>query len=374
LKHIAILGSTGSVGKNALLVAKHLGCSISSIAAHSNIDLLEKQARQFQPQCIAVFDRESALELKNRLPHMHVVGGSEGVIEAATIKSADIVISATTGIVGMVPTLRAIEAGKTIGLANKELLVAAGELIMRSAHTHATQILPVDSEHSAIFQCLQGRVPGEVRRVILTASGGPFHKRKNLEDITPSCALRHPIWMMGKKITIDSSTLMNKGLEAIGIKFLFDIPYEQIKILIHPQGVMHSCVEFVDGALLAQMGEPDMKIPIQYMLTYPERKNGIATCFDFLKYPKLEFCMPDLKRFPCLNLALQAAKIGGTLPCFMSAANDALVSRFLRGAIRWQEIGKKLEALMSRHRALPQDNLELLLSVDRCAREMATNA
>ena len=368
------MGSTGSVGRNTLLVAKHLGCSVTSIAAHSNIDLLEKQARQFHPQCIAVFDREKALALKHRLPHMHVVGGGEGLIEAATLEEADIVISATTGIMGMLPTLQAINAGKAIGLANKELLVAAGELIMKSAHAHGTQILPIDSEHSAIFQCLHGGDPSEVRRVILTASGGPFHKRENLEDITPSCALQHPIWMMGKKITIDSSTLMNKGLEAIGIRFLFNIPYEQIEILIHPQSVIHSCVEFIDGSFLAQMGAPDMKIPIQYALTYPERKSGIAPCFDFLKYPKLEFCMPDLERFPCLRLALQAAKIGGTLPCFMNAANEILVKRFLNGAIGWREIGEKLEALMSRHRALPQDNLETLLSVDQSAREVATSA
>jgi len=305
---------------------------------------------------------------------MHVVGGGEGLIEAATLEEADIVISATTGIMGMLPTLQAINAGKAIGLANKELLVAAGELIMKSAHAHGTQILPIDSEHSAIFQCLHGGDPSEVRRVILTASGGPFHKRENLEDITPSCALQHPIWMMGKKITIDSSTLMNKGLEAIGIRFLFNIPYEQIEILIHPQSVIHSCVEFIDGSFLAQMGAPDMKIPIQYALTYPERKSGIAPCFDFLKYPKLEFCMPDLERFPCLRLALQAAKIGGTLPCFMNAANEILVKRFLNGAIGWREIGEKLEALMSRHRALPQDNLETLLSVDQSAREVATSA
>lgn len=242
---------------------------------------------------------------------------------------------------------------------------------MESARTHKVKILPIDSEHSAIFQCLQGERPSGVRRIILTASGGPFRERDEFESITTHCALKHPNWVMGKKVTIDSSTLMNKGLEVIEAKFLFDLPLEQIDVVIHPQSVVHSFVEFIDGSLLAQLGEHDMKIPIQYALTYPERKKGIAPCFDFQKYSKLEFFAPEWEKFPCLGLAFHAAKNGGTLPCFMNAANEILVERFLEGKIRWIDIGKKLEALMAKHSITAQENLEVLMQVDRSAREMA---
>ena len=242
---------------------------------------------------------------------------------------------------------------------------------MGSAQRKRVKILPIDSEHSAIFQCLQGEYLSGVRRIVLTASGGPFLKRDDLEGLTPSCALKHPTWVMGKKVTIDSSTLMNKGLEVIEAKFLFDIPVEKIDVVVHPQSLIHSLVEFVDGSLLSQIGEHDMKIPIQYALTYPKREKRIAPCFDFLKYSKLEFCMPDWGKFPCLRLAYEAAKTGGTLPCFMNAANEILVERFLGGEIEWLDIGKKLETLMAKHTSVPQENLEILFDVEQSAREMA---
>ncbi|WP_194847218.1 1-deoxy-D-xylulose-5-phosphate reductoisomerase [Candidatus Neptunochlamydia vexilliferae] len=373
MKNIAILGSTGSIGTNTLEVAAHLGYEVSALAAHSNIDLLEAQVQKFHPKCVAVFDRERGEELKRRLPDTPIVFGMEGLVEAATLPEVDFVVSAIVGAAGIVPTLRAIETGKTIGLANKEVLIAAGELIMEAAKKQNVQILPIDSEHSAIFQCLQGESPSAVDRLILTASGGPFrnYSYQELEAVKPEKALNHPNWKMGKKITIDSSTLMNKGLEVIEAKFLFNTPVEKIAVVVHPQSIVHSLVEYVDGSLIAQMGVHDMRVPIQYALTYPERKKGISPCFDFQKWSKLEFFKPDLKKFPCLRLAYEAAKVGGTLPCFMNGANEVLVHHFLEGKIRWVEIGQKLETLMEAHKAYPQESLETLLEVDKEARTLA---
>ena len=374
MKRIAILGSTGSIGCNTLEVAKHLGYQVDGIAAHSNTDLLEEQARAFRPKCIAVFDEKKAQKLRSRLPEFKIVSGMEGLIEVATLPEVDFLVSAIVGAMGILPTLKGIEAGKTIGLANKEVLIAAGELIMGAARKQNVDIIPIDSEHSAIFQCLQGECPSGIRKLILTASGGPFltASEKELEEITPSSALKHPTWSMGKKITIDSSTLMNKGLEVIEAKFLFNVPLEKIDVIIHPQSIVHSLVEFVDGSLLSQMGEHDMKIPIQYAMTYPKREKGIVPCFDFMKYSKLEFFTPEWEKFPCLGLAFEAAKEGGTLPCFMNAANEVLVQRFLEGKIDWIEIGKKLETLMGAHKTQPQENLNVLFEVDEMARSLAT--
>ncbi len=376
MKRIAILGCTGSIGCNTLEVAKHLGYRVEGLAAHSNISLLEEQALVFHPKCIAVFDEGKAKELKSRLPEFKIVSGMEGLIEVATLPEVDFLVSAIVGAMGILPTLEGIEAGKTIGLANKEVLIAAGELIMGAAKKQNVDIIPIDSEHSAIFQCLQGECPRGVRKLILTASGGPFlaDSEEELKGITPSSALKHPTWSMGKKITIDSSTLMNKGLEVIEAKFLFDVPLEKIDVIIHPQSIIHSLVEFVDGSLLSQMGEHDMKIPIQYAMTYPKREKGIVPCFDFMKYSKLEFFAPEWKKFPCLGLAFEAAKEGGTLPCFMNAANEVLVYRFLEGEIDWVEIGKKLEILMGAHKAQPQEDLSVLFEVDEMARSLATTA
>ena len=371
MKKIAVLGSTGSIGRNTLLVAKHLGIPILGLAAKSNIDLLEAQAKEFFPKRIAVYDKDKAYSLQKRLPNIPVVGGMEGVIEIATMDNIDLVVSAMVGAVGIRPTLKAVEAGITVGLANKEVLIAAGELIMKRAQLNKVQIIPIDSEHSAIFQCLQGESTKEVQKVILTASGGPFFNRTNFKDITPKCALNHPNWNMGPKVTVDSSTLMNKGLEVIEAKFLFNVSLEKIKVIIHPESIVHSFVEFIDNSLLAQIGDHDMKIPIQYALTYPNRKKGIGSCFDFQKYSKMYFCKPDYNNFPCLGLAYQAAKVGGTLPCFMNAANEVLVNRFLEGKINWIDIGKKLEILMIKHQTIHQKDLETLLEVDKNAREMA---
>jgi 1-deoxy-D-xylulose-5-phosphate reductoisomerase len=374
MKRIAILGSTGSIGCSTLDVAKHLGYQVYGIAAHSNIDLLEEQALALNPNCIAVFDETKARELRSRLPEFKIVSGMEGLIEVATLPEVDFLVSAIVGAMGILPTLKGIEAGKTIGLANKEVLIAAGELIMGAAKKQNVEIIPIDSEHSAIFQCLQGECPSGIRKLILTASGGPFltASEKELEEITPTSALKHPTWSMGKKITIDSSTLMNKGLEVIEAKFLFNVPLEKIDVIIHPQSIVHSLVEFVDGSLLSQMGEHDMKIPIQYAMTYPKREKGIVPCFDFMKYSKLEFFTPEWEKFPCLGLAFEAAKEGGTLPCFMNAANEVLVHRFLEGKIDWIEIGKKLETLMGAHNTQPQENLNVLFEVDEMARSLAT--
>lgn len=374
MKTISILGSTGSIGKNTLIVAKHLGYRVASLAAHSNIDLLEKQAREWNPQVVAVFDKEKAQSLQKRHPDVDVVGGEEGLVIAATMPDADLVVSSIVGAAGVLPTFKAIEAGKTIGLANKEVLIAAGELMMNLARKQGVDILPIDSEHSAIFQCLQGESSAGIRRTILTASGGPFrnHTQEELETITPENALNHPSWKMGKKVTIDSSTLMNKGLEVIEAHFLFDQPLEKIDVVIHPQSIIHSLVEFIDGSLISQLGEHDMQIPIQFALTYPERKKGLHSCFDFEKYSKLEFFKPDLEKFPCLRLAYEAANIGGTLPCFMNAANEVLVEQFLAGKIRWIDIGRKLEILMEAHQVMPQESLETLLAIDQEARKLAT--
>jgi 1-deoxy-D-xylulose-5-phosphate reductoisomerase len=373
MKTISILGSTGSIGKNTLIVAQHLGYRVASLAAHSNIDLLEKQARAWSPQVVAVFDKEKAQILQKRLPDVEVVGGEEGLVIAATMPEADFVVSSIVGAAGVLPTFKAIEAGKTIGLANKEVLIAAGELMMNLAKKQGVDILPIDSEHSAIFQCLQKESPAAIRRIILTASGGPFrsHSQEKLEKITPEDALNHPTWKMGKKVTIDSSTLMNKGLEVIEAHFLFDQPLEKIDVIIHPQSIIHSLVEFIDGSLVSQLGEHDMQIPIQYALTYPERKRGLRSCFDFEKYSTLEFFKPDLEKFPCLRLAYEAAKIGGTLPCFMNGANEALVEQFLEGKIRWIDIGRKLETLMGAHQVMPQKSLDTLFAIDQEARKLA---
>lgn len=373
MKTLTVLGSTGSIGQQTLQVAKHLGYQVSALAAHSNIDLLEKQSKEWNPKIIAVSEKEKASALQKRLPHIEVFGGEEGMIAAATEPSADYAVSAIVGAAGILPTLKAIEAGKTIGLANKEVLIAAGTLIMEAAKKQDVSILPIDSEHSALFQCLQGEESASIRRLVLTASGGPFRTFSHaaLKEVTPALALKHPTWSMGKKITIDSATLMNKGLEVIEASVLFAQPMEKIDVVIHPQSIIHSLVEYVDGSLIAQMGEHDMKIPIQYALTYPTRKKGIAPCFDFEKYSKLEFYAPDLEKFPCLRLAYEAAKKGGTLPCFMNAANEILVQQFLEGKIPFVAIGEKLERLMEAHTILPQESLETLLAVDEEARQLA---
>ena len=375
MKKIAILGSTGSIGESTLKVVRHLKdqITVTALAAKSNIDLLEKQAKEFHPKLIAVFDQEAARSLKKRLPHIEVVSGIEGLNAVASHNEANFVVSAISGTLGLLPTIAAIEACKTVGLANKEALVSGGALIMALAKKNNVTILPIDSEHSAIFQCLQGQSKESVRRLILTASGGPFHNytEDQLKSITVEKALKHPTWTMGSKVTIDSSTLMNKGLEVIEAHWLFNMSVDNISVVIHPQSIIHSLVEFVDNSLLAQMGESTMTLPIQYALTYPNRVKGVLPCFDFTKHPTLQFFLPDTKKFKCLDLSFHALRIGGTLPCYMNAANEILVHRFLNKEISWHEIAIKLEYLMERHEVLVIKALGDILYVDEKARAAA---
>lgn len=376
MKKIAILGSTGSIGDSTLKVVRHLGperFQVVALAAHSQIDLLEQQAREFQPELIAVYNRKRAQELQQRLPHIKVVGGEEGIDEVASHSSAQMVISAMSGTVGLKPTLAAIIAGKDVALANKESLVSAGSLVMELARQKNVRILPIDSEHSALFQCLNGEDKQKVRRLILTASGGPFRTMNmhELHQVTVDQALQHPTWRMGPKVTIDCSTLMNKGLEVIEAHWLFDIPIDKIEVVIHPQSLVHSFVEFVDSSLLAQVSVPSMTLPIQYAMTYPERLPGLLPPFDFLKNGHMQFFQPDKEKFRCLDLAFHAAREGGSLPCYMNAANEVLVNRFIGKAISWPEIGQKLESLMARHGVGPILHLEDVASVEAEARAQA---
>lgn len=375
MKKIALLGSTGSIGVNTLNVIRHLGqdYTVTALAARCNIDLLEQQAKEFRPQLVAVFDEAKAAELQKRLPDFEVVAGIEGLIQAATHADANFVVSAMSGLSGLRPTIEAIRSGKDVGLANKEVLVAGGEFVMGLVKKHEVNLLPIDSEHSALFQCLAGENPSLLRRMILTASGGPFlHKTEDeLKEVTVDQALKHPSWSMGAKVTIDSSTLMNKGLELIEARWLFDLSPSQLDVVIHPQSIIHSMIEFTDGSIKAQMSEPSMVIPIQYALTYPERKLGLLPPFDFLKSGMLQFSLPDTAKFPCLALAINVLEKGGSYPCAMNAANEVLVDRFLKKKIGWLEIGQKLEKILSRHSQVKIGSLQDLHDVDRAVREEA---
>lgn len=377
MKRIAIVGSTGSIGTSSLKVACHLKHAIQvvAIAAKSNIDLLEQQAREFHPEIIGVYDKEKAQELQKRLPNIPVVGGMEGIEAVAGYDNCEFVISAMTGTLGVIPTIRAIQSGKNIGLANKEALVSGGALIMSLAKEKNVTILPIDSEHSALFQCLQGEDPASIERLILTSSGGPFraYSSEQLQQVTIENALNHPTWKMGPKVTIDSSTLMNKGLEMIEAHWLFNMPYEKIDVIIHPQSIIHSMIEYVDNSIIAQMGDPDMITPIQYALTYPQRMPGLLKKFDFIKNNTLQFFTPDLKKFVCLRLAYDALKAGGSLPCYMNASNEVLVQRFLNKEISWLQIPQKLEQLMLKQSIHPIASLEDILAVDAQAREEAAH-
>ena len=376
MKRISILGSTGSIGINTLKVISHLGPShfqVAALAVHSNIDLLEQQAKEYAPTLLAVYDLEKARQLQARLPHIPVLGGMEGVKAVAAYDQADFVVSAMTGTLGLLPTVAAICAGKDVGLANKESLVSGGELVMALAKRHGVRIIPIDSEHSALFQCLNGEDSKTIRRLILTASGGPFRtlSDEQLQSITPEWALQHPTWVMGPKVTIDSSTLMNKGLEVIEAHWLFNIPLDRIEVVVHPQSIIHSMIEFVDFSMMAQMGAPTMITPIQYALTYPQRLPGCLQPFDFMKHGTLQFLAPDTLRFRCLHLAYEALRTGGSLPCFMNAANEVLVHRFLSKQIAWPQIAIKLEKLMEAHSRHPIQSIDDVIAIDQLARQEA---
>lgn len=374
-KRIALLGSTGSIGKSTLRVVRHLpeDLEITALAAKSNVEELYAQALEFSPRLIAVFDSESAFLLQKRLPHIPVLEGMEGLKAVASFEEADFVMLAMTGSAGLLPAVAAIEARKQIGLANKEILVCGGEWISGLAKQYGVELIPVDSEHCALHQCLRGQNKSAVRRLILTASGGALRDKtlEELKRVRVEDALAHPNWQMGAKVTIDCTTLMNKGLEMIEARFLFGIDPEQIEAVIHPQSRIHSCVEFVDGSVLAQIAEPDMVLPIQYALTYPERKQGMLKPYDFLKNGTLTFYPPDNQRFPCLQLALDALKAGKSYPCFLNAANEVLVERFVQGKISWTAIGEKLDKLISSH--VPENvlTLDAILAVDAGARQLA---
>lgn len=377
LKRISILGSTGSIGRSTLSVVEKFPdrFSVVAIAAGRNIALLEQQVRQFRPRIVSVLSDAAADELRERLKGIDVtvLSGVEGMIAAASADEADITVSAIVGTAGLVPTMAAIRAGKDIALANKEVLVAAGELVTKECRERSVRLFPVDSEHSAIFQCIGAGTGRDIRRLILTASGGPFRnlKRQALEKVTIEQALKHPNWSMGRKITIDSATLMNKGLEVIEARWLFGISQDRISVLIHPQSIVHSMVEYRDGAVVAQLGAPDMKGPIAYALSYPERLEGVSPALDLAKVGALTFEEPDTERFPCLGYAYEALDAGGSMPAVLSAANEVAVKYFLDEKIGFMDIPRVIRKTMQAHVPSPIKTVDDALRADLWARREA---
>ena len=373
VKCVSILGSTGSIGRQSLDIISRLDVKVAALTAGTSVERMAEQCRQFLPELAVMATEEAALALKVEISDLpiRVSWGEDGLIEAAAIESADCVITAVVGMVGLKPTLAAIRAGKRIGLANKETLVCAGELVMAEAEKYGTEIIPVDSEHSAIFQCLMGsRSPKEIKRLILTCSGGPFFgmSREQLQHVTKADALKHPNWKMGAKITIDCATLMNKGLEVIEAMRLYRLPLEQVDVVIHRQSIAHSFVEFVDGAVMAQLGAPDMRLPIQLALTYPERKVCPVDPLDLTKCGALTFCEPDMESFPCLALARHCAKLGGTACAVMNGANEEAVALFLEDKIGFYDIYKLVSGAVEAVPNVMEPTLEDILDADRQAR------
>jgi len=378
MKTIAILGSTGSIGTKTLEVAEANGdLRVAALAAGSNVELLERQIRKFHPKLAALASEEAAKDLRVRVRDLDVriVSGMEGLIEVSVMPETDILVTAIVGMIGIRPTIAAIEAGKDIALANKETLVTAGHIIMPLAKEKNVRILPVDSEHSAVFQALNGENGKQVSRILLTASGGPFRgkTRKELENVQPEDALKHPNWAMGQKITIDSATLVNKGLEVMEAKWLFGAELEQIEVVVQPQSVIHSMVEFTDGAVMAQLGTPDMKLPIQYALYYPERRYLGGERLDFGSMGRLTFEEPDEETFLGLPLAFQAARDGGSMPAVFNAANECAVSRFLHKQIRFLDIYEILQACMEEHHVVENPAVEEILAAEQMTYEFIEN-
>ena len=370
---LSILGSTGSIGRQSLAAAAHLGIPVAAVAAQRSVALLEQQARQFRPRLAAVYDETAAKALRIALADTptRVVSGPEGLLEAAALPEADCVVTAVSGSVGLLPTLAAVDAGKRIALANKETLVCAGAIVMARAAERGAEIVPVDSEHSAIFQSLGGVLRNRaMKRILLTASGGPFRgmTREETYGKTPAEALRHPNWSMGAKITVDSATMMNKGLEFIEAMHLFGASPDRITVLIHPESVVHSAVEFVDGSVVAQMAAPDMLLPIQYALTFPERAPSLCAPLDLFRAGTLHFEAPDLENTPCLALAMDAARRGGLAPCVLSAANEAAVGLFLAEKIPFGKISECVAAALDSIDMNGQPTLDDILAADRAAR------
>ena len=374
MKKISILGSTGSIGTQTLDVVRKNPdkFKVIAISANSSVDLLLEQIIEFKPKYVAVYNETSAKKLKERIPsniNIEVLSGMEGLKTISSLDEIDVLLTAIVGMIGLVPTLCAIRNGKTIALANKETLVTAGKLVMSEAKKYNVDILPVDSEHSAIFQCLNGEK--NIDKIILTASGGPFRgkSKEELLNVTKNEALKHPNWSMGRKISIDSSTLMNKGLEVIEAKWLFDVDYKDIDVVVHPQSIIHSMVQFNDSSIIAQMGRPDMRLPIQYALTYPDRMLNDFERLDFTKFSTFTFEKPDLETFPCLKLAFDCLKMGGTYCAVLNAANEVLVNEFLEDKIGFYDIPYYIEKTLQAHNSIEDPTLEEILEVDRWARE-----
>lgn len=373
---LAILGSSGSIGTQGLEVCDSVGTiEVLGLTANKNIGLLEDQIRKYRPKLAAVMNEDKARALKENVKDTDtkILAGMEGICTVAAMEGTDTVLNSLVGNVGLHPTVEAINSGKTLALANKETLVTSGELVMKLVKEKGIKLYPVDSEHSAIFQCLQGNKGNKIKRIHLTASGGPFRGYKSLKDVTLNQALRHPNWDMGKKITIDSATMMNKGLEVIEAKWLFDVDVDQINVVVHPQSIIHSMVEFEDSAVIAQLGEPDMRLPISYALTYPKRVKNDFPKVDFFKIGTLTFEKPDLKVFRCLGLALKAIKTGGTAPAVLNAANEVAVSRALKKDIKFYEIGELIEKTVDAYTVKYNYTLSDVFEADEWAREYARN-
>lgn len=371
MKKIAILGSTGSIGTQTLdVIRAHSDeLEVVALAAGSNKERLKEQIREFHPELVSLSDEKKAQELKEELAGeaVEVVCGMDGLIEVAGIDSADVVVTAVVGMMGILPTMEAIRQGKDIALANKETLVTAGHLIILMAREYGVSILPVDSEHSAIFQCLQGEPKKALDKILLTASGGPFRGKSAefLETVTLEDALNHPNWSMGPKITIDSSTMVNKGLEVMEAKWLFGVDYSQIEVVIQPQSIIHSMVQYIDGAVIAQLGTPDMRVPIEYALFYPERRSLPGDRLDFSKLSQITFEKPDYKVFRGLSLAIEAGKTGGTMPTVFNAANERAVAKFLKGEIKYTDIVRSIEKCMDAHKVSAHPDLEEILATEQ---------
>ena len=370
MKNIMLLGSTGSIGTQTLeVVRRNPDMKVVSLAAHSNITLLKQQIDEFAPELVCVYDEAKAVALEKQLSgsKTKVVTGMDGLIACATLTAGNIVVAAVVGMIGIRPVIEAIKAKKDIAFANKETLVTAGHIIMPLVEKMGVAFLPVDSEHAAIFQCLNGEHHSEIEKIILTASGGPFRgkKRKDLEDVTVEDALKHPNWSMGNKITIDSSTMVNKGLEVIEAKWLFDVAFDQIEVVLQPQSIIHSMVEFKDGAVMAQLGTPDMRVPIEYALFYPERRSLSGDRLDFSKLSQITFEKPDYKVFRGLSLAIEAGKTGGTMPTVFNAANERAVAKFLKGEIKYTDIVRSIEKCMDAHKVSAHPDLEEILATEQ---------
>ena len=372
MKKVAILGSTGSIGTQALdVISKNKQLlSVAVLSCANNIEKLCSQIEEYHPEAVVVAKEVDAAELRRKYPYIEVFWGDDGLVQAAT-GDCDVVLNSLMGIRGLVPTYKAVMSGKDIALANKETLVAGGELIMKAVKEKNTLLTPVDSEHSAIFQCMQGQNRKDVARLILTGSGGPFRQcsKNELETVTVEQALKHPNWSMGEKITIDSSTLMNKGLEVIEAMWLFGFDIDSIDVVIHPQSIIHSMIEMNDGAILAQMGTADMRIPIAYALTYPDREVSGSQRLDLIKAAQLTFEEPDTDKFPCLKIAMDAAKAGGTYPVTMNGANEMLVSAFLEGRISYLDIPRIIDRIMQEHKVQYDLSLDVILEADKLARQ-----